>query len=309
MITYVYFRRTAGRRIAFAVPVLAIALVGARLEAEDSRLHQAAQTVHGNDHPAPAPASDHAASHASAAACEPRSSGFSFWDLFWNSDSDAAPAADAGATGSFAGDGFRSVPATETGMLPYPYFGGFPGYFDAWTGDGDHPSRLVAGQARAEYSRIRGDIDRVAWAGRLWLTPLLQGETEWNRYFARRSDGGHDTLTVGFVGLDLGCAITARAHLHAGLGCTVFSDHEGAETGVHATVGLDLFPVRHLVISASATGGTIRANQIDPGTFVGELRATAGFIVDRCELYAGWQSLHIERAVFEGPVGGLRVWF
>jgi hypothetical protein len=129
--------------------------------------------------------------------------------------------------------------------------------------------------------------------------------TEWNRYFEEVADGGHDTLNVGTIDVELGITITAKARLGLGLGATITQDSGGNESGLCGVVGLDIFPIKPVILHGVFT----YANVGDNSTEVMTIRGTVGGIWNRYEIYGGWQSTHIGSVELDGPTAGLRFWF
>jgi hypothetical protein len=191
------------------------------------------------------------------------------------------------------------------GVERYPYHGDWNGYF-APAGDGRR-GRIFGGEAALEYGRIDEDIERYGLSARFFCSALAL-RTDWNRYFEPRAGGGHDTLTLGTIDLELGVPVGRHARVGLGLGSSIFHDGIGTESGLCAVVSADVFPLEPLVLNGVFTYGTVGGSG-EPKTDIMTVRASLGVMWDRCEAYAGWQGTWIESVQLDGPLAGVRVWF
>ena len=192
------------------------------------------------------------------------------------------------------------------GVDRYPYHDGWNGYFAPF--GANRKGRIGGGEAYAEYGFIDRDIDRYAVGCRLFLSALAL-RSDWNRFLEHRPGGGSDSLTLGTIDLELGIPVGRYARISLGLGSTIIHDRSGSESGLCGVVGVDVFPREPLVLHSVFTYGTVSDSQLDPKTDIMTLRATLGVAWNRVEAYAGWQATWIESVQFDGPTGGLRVWF
>lgn len=166
----------------------------------------------------------------------------------------------------------------------------------------------TGGTVRGEWSDCGDGLERYAVAAQVSFT-YLRLDTEWQRYIEHLPGGGTDSLTLGSIGAAINIAADDTVTVIAGLGLSTFHDRYGNESGWYGKLGVDLFPIRPLIISVEIHGGWIRADEFDSETFLGGGRATAGLIWNRFEAYGGWQATWIESVTLDGPVAGLRLWF
>jgi hypothetical protein len=196
----------------------------------------------------------------------------------------------------------------DVGVVGIPYVQDHPGYLGDVRSEG--PARHVGAQFHTEFGMIERDLQRYALGARLWLTGAVQIGTDYHRYFERRPEGGHDTLTLGCTDFSLGIPLTTRGHLHLGIGVTTYHDEIGTESGAAFVCGGDVFPMRPLVLSVSGIIGSVSNDYDDDNrTRIATLRASLGVCLDRFEIFGGWQSTWIGQVQLDGPMGGLRVWF
>lgn len=90
--------------------------------------------------------------------------------------------------------------------------------------------------------------------------------------------------------------------LRMGLGVRFWSDRELEDIGLDALLGLDLFPVRPLVVSAQASAGNLGQ------AAVGSARIQLGVAFRRFELLAGVEWLWIGDVELSSPLVGMRLW-
>ncbi len=276
---------------------LVIAEDGALKRAKDE-LHPAPKST--SSTPAPAPSSTSSSSSSSSRSNASASSddddggwefvGWIFYGIFY------------GIEQCFLWHGDDAHGNALMGVEQYPYHDDWHGWY-APAGEG---RRGVAwgGELYAEGSWIENDLQRYAIGGRAMFSALML-RTEWNRYFEERADGSHDSLTVGTIDAELGVTMTAQARLGLGLGATITHDSSGNESGLCGVVGLDVFPIKPIIMHGVFTYGSVG----DFGTDVMTVRGTIGALWQRYEIYAGWQATRIGAVMLDGPTAGLRIWF
>ncbi len=199
-------------------------------------------------------------------------------------------------------------PPRVVGALTHPYATDptaeqpYAGYY-APVGNTDR-GRVVSGDLSAEGGWIDDDLQRYTLAGRLNLSAFVL-RTEWSRYLEERADGGHDSLTIGTIDAELGITFGTYGRLGLGLGATITDDSISTEAGPCVAVGLDVFPIKPLILSGALTYAKVG----DYDTEILTWRATIGGIWKRYELYGGWQSTSVGSVDLDGPTAGLRMWF
>jgi hypothetical protein len=290
-----------------------VSLCSTSLIAEDGKLQRAREQV--RPPPSSQPASTSSTNHPSSSTVrgDYHASDDGEWTLlsfFFGSGREApAPAA--------AGDQYRGL---RLGLLDYPYADGRRG----WLVDDLPPpppadpakpasaprARIDAGGAalRGDWSDCGDGLICYGFAAQASFV-FLRCETEWQRYIEHPPAGGTDTLTIGSIGVGLNLHADDAITVLAGFGVCTFHDRYGDESGWYGKLGVELYPIQPLVISAEIHGGWIRADEFDSETFLGGGRATAGLIWNRFEAYAGWQGTWIESVTLHGPVFGGRIWF
>jgi hypothetical protein len=157
-----------------------------------------------------------------------------------------------------------------------------------------------------ESNDFRG-LNRVG--GRLLLdtTTRFGLQTSWTWLHERLDADGPgraaDDMVLGDVNGVYRFAQGERAEFRAGLGARILADGDHSHYGFNFTYGVDLFPVRPLILSATLDAGTLGS----AGVF--HARATAGVALSAFEVFAGYDYLRIGSVDLQGPVIGLRVWF
>lgn len=235
------------------------------------------------------------------------SGGWSLFDIFFSSG-DSTPS-----TYSSPSDGLLDYPYAdgELGWLvsekssPVPKESLPPGVAPASNREN---LSLFGGAVRGEYTDCGDGLKRYAEAIQVSFT-YLRLETEWQRYIEHLPNGSTDSLTLGTLGVAIAFPVKDHITLTIGAGASFYHDPYGDETGWYGKAGLELYPIRPLILNAEVWGGYVRADEYSAETFIGGGRATAGVVWNRFELYGGWQATWIEAVTLSGPTVGLRVWF
>lgn len=239
---------------------------------------------------------------------------WSFFGFLFGSGGPSTPAP------GYSNDQFHSG---HHGLLLYPYADGRRGWLvddtppvpatitpdEAKAINAKRPRLNSAGGAvRGDWSDCGDGLTRYDVAAQASLL-YLRVETEWQRYIEHLPSGATDTLTLGAIGVGFNIHADDAITVLAGLGICTFHDHYGDESGWYGKLGVELFPIQPVIISAEIHGGFIRADEYDSETFLGGGRVSAGVIWNRVEVYGGWQATWIESVTLSGPMAGLRVWF
>lgn len=209
-----------------------------------------------------------------------------------------------------------TTPKKSTDMVlygAYPYAGGARGYIlrrvPYWWSD---PTglRLFSGQLAVEGAHAGRD----AWgAGGHFRGSVWRVGIETSHFFSldRPAKVG---LYHGDVHFVIAPILRPRAVWWIGVGGVwvdrqlPLEDHHEGGSGLSGTTSLDLFPLRPFVLSARVDAGRIAKGSLD-GAVVLRGRATAGVMLRRLELYAGYEGKLLGDQVLRGPVLGLRTWF
>jgi len=197
-------------------------------------------------------------------------------------------------------------------FIPYPYCGLVDGYRVPRSGLGPDAA-----------SRFDYDVEPLRWSARLSIEDgndfnglnrangqfLLETSsgfgllTSWNQFHERLRAGRSDDLTVGDVNFILSGSRGPDWSLRAGLGFRTLIDHGRTDWGFNFHLGGDYFPARPIVLSIDSDFGTVG----DAGVAHG--RATIGLMLQRWEIYTGYDALLIGSTTLHGPLVGVRLWF
>jgi hypothetical protein len=185
-------------------------------------------------------------------------------------------------------------------FAPYPYAGGCdglmvsesPGFGKNWSGRGGF-----------ELGSDFDGFDRSAASFLVEGTSGLGLDFNWNSYTEELPGGGHDELHVGKLDLMYRIAESDRTVVRVGLGAAWLGDRDDTDWGVNFTLQADLAPADPFVVSGELDLGTLGDAQ--------HLHAagTVGVMLNRCEVYGGYDYRRIGDVELEGPMIGLRVWF
>jgi hypothetical protein len=127
-------------------------------------------------------------------------------------------------------------------------------------------------------------------------------DTEWD-YRRERLTSGVDQLWTGDVNVVYRFAQSERAQFYTGLGANWLSDQIGTEAGFNFTYGFDLFPIHPWVLSGSIDWGQLGKATLFHG------RGTVGVMLDRFELFTGYDYYNLEGVRLDGLIAGLQVYF
>jgi hypothetical protein len=200
----------------------------------------------------------------------------------------------------------------------YPYADGDPGfmYRDGWSEPRPAPGSdavEVLGLGRwsvrglVEESNDFDGLNRATLHLLLETTSRLGLQTSWT-YLQENLNGcwcgrRWDEMVLGDVNLVYRFAQHDRAQFRAGIGARFLADNDLFRAGFNFTYGMDLYPVKPWVFSTTLDAGTLG----HAGVF--HIRATAGYMLNRFEIYGGYDYMRIGAVDLQGPVLGLRVWF
>jgi hypothetical protein len=165
------------------------------------------------------------------------------------------------------------------------------------------PARRWAARLGVEYT---DDFDRLKGVGGHLLVSTtsrwgVDGSMAW--LDERLPGGRRDHLWLGDCNLVLRFAQSEWAEFRAGAGVNWLDDPGRTDLGVNFTYAADFFPRHPWVLSGTIDWGTLGRAELF------RLRGTAGVIVNRFEVYAGYEYLDIDRTQRNALVAGVRIWY
>jgi hypothetical protein len=186
-------------------------------------------------------------------------------------------------------------------FLSYPYEDDFDSYIIKThrpTEDGDASARLW----------LEGglEVDNVGRGSAGFLVQGIEGfglDTHWNIYTEDLPVGETDRLRIGDFNLHYRIAESEDMHWRIGIGVNWLKDVVDTDYGINFTVGMDWFPAKPIVVSSEIDWGTVGTAE----TFHG--RVTAGVLLERAELFGGYDYRTIGNVSLRGPIVGMRLWF
>ena len=206
--------------------------------------------------------------------------------------------------------------ADRVRFAPYPYADGFGGW--VVPGNEDDVEALMGPEATATLPRVSFrfsldyayDWDRVHRPAISLALDTASGvglRADYTNYVEPLPAGQHDYLGIGTLNAMFRMLDARRVALYLGLGWRYLVDGEANRHGFNSLLSMDVFPVRPLVFSAIAEGGSLGA----AGFFHG--RATLGALLQRLEFFVGYDAVVFgpgdeDPVVFHGPVAGIRGW-
>lgn len=176
--------------------------------------------------------------------------------------------------------------------------------------DWDKGGHLWAAQLAADVSILDANVYRLRPRFRLFTPTRFEFDAEAGIYREdlnaedRASTGReHDWTTISAAHVAYRFAQSQAVSFRIGAGARLLVDRTDTRVGYDFVYGVEAFPVRPLVLSASAGMGTLG------DAFVLDLRASLGVVVGAIEILIGIERLSVGDAVLAGPTGGIRVWF
>lgn len=179
---------------------------------------------------------------------------------------------------------------------------------DPLAGRSDSASgKSMAGQIRLEGGYILGGVYRGGVGGRLMPPGRVELDVNFHALAEALVDGSVDRATFGNAHLGLRFAESEHVQFRTAFGYQQFADKEGVEPGIDFSYGFEAEIGAHLILAASGDLGSAGH------AFVWQARATLGVMIDRMEIYAGYDHIGIERVgvgdvPLGGPTAGIRAW-
>lgn len=180
----------------------------------------------------------------------------------------------------------------------FPYADGSPGYMARRKS----PKRWSA-RTTLEFGKDSHGLERTG------LGLLLEHQAgpgidfQWNSYREDLGSGFTDELHFSDINVLYRVAESEHYLVRAGLGVNILGDAWGTDTGINFTSRLDLFPVRPLAVTTEFDMGTIGDTETIHGA------ARVGLMLDRFELFGGYDYRRIGNIELKGPMAGLQIWF
>jgi hypothetical protein len=150
-----------------------------------------------------------------------------------------------------------------------------------------------------------GDFDGLAAVGgRLQLEHRNRFGIDASWTSLREYSGGRrDSLTLGDANVVFRFAQSESTQFYSGIGLNWMADHGDGDAGFNFTYGGDWFPMRPLVVSSTIDWGTLG------GATLFRSRTTVGAMIDRFEIYSGFDYLNVEGVDIPTGIAGLRIWY
>lgn len=203
------------------------------------------------------------------------------------------------------------------GFDEYPYANGYDGYVHIegrsapMAQDPDGRSILArtgAMQLAVEGGWLDPTIQRVGLSARISGGHRFEIDTSWSGYQEilgpQDNTSGRliDALWFGDINLTYLHAVGESVQMRSGMGARAMLDGPDTTWGVNFTYGVDIYPVRPLVISASVDLGNV-GSALYRGA-----RATVGVMVGRVEFYGGWDGVWVDEIALGGGLLGVRTY-
>jgi hypothetical protein len=146
-------------------------------------------------------------------------------------------------------------------------------------------------------------LQRYSVGTRFESRTYLGFESRWSYWREPLDDGGVDALVFADFTPFVRIVQTRHVQSYLGAGLHVMFDPTGADSayGFQGSWSLEAYPVKPLTVNASLDVGNL-----GPVAFA-NAQATLGGMLGRVELFAGGHFMLVDRTVFAGPLGGLRL--
>lgn len=198
-------------------------------------------------------------------------------------------------------DEYTSPATSFAGMFPaYPYSDGTSGCL-AMTDACD----AKPWSGRLEFD-TQSDFDGLSRHGIGFFIEGSAGlglDFDWGSYSESLPGGGHDELHLGEMNVMYRISETPYSLWRAGIGLNWLGDRYDTDYGVNFSLKADFMPCDPLVFSGEVDLGTIGDAEMLHGA------ATMGVMLNRCEIFGGYDYRRIGDVELKGPTLGIRVWF
>ena len=163
--------------------------------------------------------------------------------------------------------------------------------------------RNWSGRIRFEYADAFDEISRVGGHMLLSTSSRFGLDMELNCLQEDRLGTARDQLWLGDFNLIYRFAQSERAQFRTGLGMNWLDDPVATDFGFNFTYGADFFPQKPWILSATIDWGTLGSAELF------RFRTSVGLIINRVEVYSGYEYLDIDDAQINALMAGVRVWF
>jgi hypothetical protein len=182
----------------------------------------------------------------------------------------------------------------------HPYDCQFPGYLHL--GDAPPPGTSVwAATLSSEYG-FESDADRFGDRLTIDTSSRFGLDAEWNWISGDAAAFADPEFQTGDFNFTLRFAQDPHVQFRTGVGFRWLADDLDTNYGVSFMYGVDVEPIRPLVLSALIEGGALRHDPFFHG------RASVGLIWSHVEVFAGFDYLQIDDQEIAGPMIGLKLW-
>ncbi|MBM3969879.1 MAG: hypothetical protein FJ302_08460 [Planctomycetes bacterium] len=186
-------------------------------------------------------------------------------------------------------------------MADFPYAENWDGYFVNQVPQPEW-AKPWSGRFLAESGTNFDGLQKHGGRLRLDTSSRWGLDTEWN--FRRETlSSVHDTLWNGDANLVYRFAQSRRAAFYTGLGVNWLSDRFGGNAGFNFTYGADFYPADPWVISGVIDWGTLGHATMFHG------RATVGMMLNRLEVFTGYDYLKLGGTSLPSFVAGVQLHF
>ncbi len=170
------------------------------------------------------------------------------------------------------------------------------------------PTQDVAAQLRVEGGFVFPDVIRSAIEGRIMLPARF--EIDVGFVGLGEPQRGTSPVLVGMGTAHIGFRFAQNENwqFRSLIGVRTFSDENGTTAGFDFRYGVDIFPIRPLVVSAEITLGDLGSS------FTLGARASIGLMIDAVEIYAAYENFALmptdgsATVNLGGPNAGIRIW-
>lgn len=198
------------------------------------------------------------------------------------------------------------VELPELFFWPYPYAYDEPGYLtEVFPGEEEADRKYLrwSGRASIENGNDFCCLNRARFKIRFESSGGFGIQSRFNFYTEHLQGNRTDNLFLNTTDLLFRFISEEELLMYIGVGFHVLNDDIDTNLGVNLTFGVDVFPVKPFVISLVVDIGSIDEAEIFHG------RATFGVLLNRWEIFAGYDFRSFGGVQLYGPLGGLRFWF